>query len=314
MRKANFLILAALLALLCVVPSIPIECLAKKAPRSYGEILFFPESESRPSNDRHTVQAGQEVTVCIRLSPNASSYVKARKKDTIGFRLIMEDSAVPPHRLVLVLGNRLQWMQPEAEACYGGVWQIPPETVPAVYQVSDLLWADSDQSYYSLRNYLYEFSRAEELKVQNPGYDQEPPHLVEIQSFGQNPYPLQYYGGVLRARVDQSFRFEDVGSGIDENSLRVFYELSVDKQKMGLKEAKCRGVKQKGTRVMNCRLQMNNPDALWALATVHLNLAELSIRDRAGNQLHLQGEKALHQVLPEAQLSFDFTRPKKWPP
>src|SRR5262245_3507665 len=106
---------------------------AESAPSGqFGEILFTPKAESQPSEslpseDRHTVNAGQTVQVCVRLSKEASPYLKTLSDKTMGLRLILEDSSEPPHQLVMVMGNRVKAMQPDLQGCYGGEWKIPDQ-------------------------------------------------------------------------------------------------------------------------------------------------------------------------------------------
>jgi len=277
----------------------------------YGSIVFFPASESRPSDERFRVQAGQEIPVCVRLSAQASAYLEKLSAKAIGFLLILEDSSEPPKRLSIALGNRLQRLKPDASGCFGGEWKLPETAQPSVYQVADLFWAASDESFYSLRNYLYEFQRVEELEVQNPRIDGEAPKLTRIVTYKRPPYKAQFYSGVLRIRFEQGFEFEDKVAGLEKNSLRVFYRVEVDGTTVDLLEAKCKPVPQ--SKRLRCMMDIANPNILWGLNKVTLHLESLSIRDKAGNALSLKGTEAILAQAPGSTVTVEFSRGKKWP-
>lgn len=292
-------------------PSLAVESAPESRPTGpYGEILFFPEDSQRPVDERHRVTAGQKIDLCIRLSANASAFLDQLQENAIGFQLLMEDSAVPPHRMTIVVGNRLFRLKPDGQACFGGDWSIPATTAPGVYQVSDLFWATSSQSYYSLRRYLFEFSRVEELEVQNPKVDQEPPKLLGFRTYKKAPQPMAYDAGVLKIKLEQAFEIVDGGSGIDRSSLRVTYRLGVGNNRSSLEDARCRRVQQ--TQRYRCVLTLAAPDFFWNANPIRLSLDSLSVRDKAGNRLWLQGEEAFKAISPESEQSFEFHRKKKW--
>jgi hypothetical protein len=291
-------------------PSVAIENLPESLPTGpYGEILFFP-GETRPVDERHKVSAGQQINLCIRLSPDASSFTERLREDAMGLQLIMEDSAVPPHRMTIVVGNRLFRLKPNGDACYGGDWTIPTTTAPGVYQVADLFWATTGQSYYSLRRYLYEFSRVEELDVQNPKVDQEPPKLLSIRVYKKPPQIMSYDAGVLKIKLEQAFELTDGGSGIDSKTLRVTYRLAVGENRTNLEDAQCKRIQQ--THRYRCVLTLAAPDFFWSANPVSLSLESLSVKDKAGNRLWIQGEEGFRAVAPKADLVFEFQRKKKW--
>ncbi len=291
-------------------PSLNVESRPESVPSGpYGEILFFP-GDARPADERHRVSAGQKIDLCIRLSPNASAFIDRLKEKAIGFQLIMEDSAVPPHRMTIVVGNRLFHLKPDGQACFGGDWSIPTTTAPGVYQVADLFWATTSQSYYSLRRYLYEFSRVEELEVQNPKVDQEPPKLLSFRTYQKPPQTMAYDAGVLKIKLEQAFELVDGGSGIDRNTLRVTYRLGVGDDRSNLEDARCRRIQQ--TQRYRCVVVLAAPDFFWSTNPVRLSLDSLSVRDKAGNRLWLQGEEAFKAIEPQGALVFEFERKKKW--
>lgn len=278
---------------------------------AYGSIVFFPASESRPSDERFKVQAGQEIPVCIKLSAKASAYLDKLSAKAIGYLIILEDASTPPKRLSMAIGNRLHRLKADSSGCFNGDWTIPDTAQPGVYQVSDLFWAASDESFYSLRNYLYEFQRVEELEVQNPRIDPEAPKLKKVVTYKQPPYKMQFYSGVLRIRFEQGFEFEDPISGLDKKSLRVFYRAEVDGTTVDLLEAKCKPVPQ--SKRMRCMMDIANPEILWGLNKVTLHLQSLSIRDKAGNHLILEDTKAILEQAPGSIVAVEFSRGKKWP-
>src|SRR5262249_17481344 len=278
---------------------------------NYGEILFFPRSkegpESQPSEERHSVSAGQTLGVCVRFTKEASSYLDHLSQNTIGYRLILEDSENPPHRLEITLGNHQERMRPDAQGCFGEDWKIPDSTVPGIYQVADLLWATRDQSYYSLRSHLYEFSQVDELNIQNPDLDTEPPQLVGIKTYGLPPYKMVRYPGVLKVRVEQAFQFADKGSGVDKKSLTVVYKISIDGVEQAVKEAQCRPTPPVKDQ-FRCVLSFTNPEVNWGLRKVNLALHSISVQDRTGNRLLLSGEEEICSRVGGATTSFDFER------
>ncbi|MFO1462217.1 MAG: hypothetical protein U1F66_00410 [bacterium] len=284
---------------------------AESAPAGpYGQIIFFPAVESRPADERFKVSAGQQVPVCVKLSAQASAYVDRLQDRSIGYLLLMEDAAEPPHRLAITFGNRLKSLKPSPDGCYGGDWRIPDQVVPGNYQVSDLLWMARDESFYSLRNYLYEFSKVEELEVLNPKADSQAPKLLAIKTYKKSPQTMQNYSGVLRVKLEQRFDFEDPESGIKKNSLRVFYSMAVDGTTVDLLDAKCRSIPQTN-RSFRCTLQVTNPEIIWGLNRVVLTLHSLSIEDQAGNRLLLDGEAAIKERVPAAETVVVFERKKR---
>lgn len=277
----------------------------------FGSIVFFPNTESRPSDERFEVEAGQEVPVCVKLSGQASVYVDKLASKTIGYLLILEDNSDPPQRLAMTIGNRLHRLKPNAEGCFQGTWRLPETVKTGIYQVSDLLWAASDESFYSLRNYLYEFSRVEELQVTNPKSDANAPQLKRIVTYKKPPYRAQYYAGVLRIRFEQGFEFEDAESSVDKDSLSVFYRVEVDGTTVDVLESKCKKIPQ--THRFRCLLDVANPEILWGLNKVTLNLESIAISDEAGNRLQLKGAEEIQAQVPDAVVKAEFIRAKKWP-
>lgn len=291
-------------------PAVVVETPPESLPSGpYGEILFFP-GDTRPSDERHKVSAGQKIDLCVRLKPEVSPFLDRLRDKAMGLQLILEDSSVPPHRMTLVYGNRLFPLKPDAQGCFGGDWSIPPNSAPGVYQVSDLLWATTSQSYYSLRRYLYEFSKVEELDVQNPKTDLEPPKLLGFRTYKKPNQTMTYDAGVLRVRIEQAFEIVDSGSGIDAKTLRVTYRLGVGDDRTNIEDARCKRVQQ--TQRYRCILNLYAPDFAWSTRPVSLSLESLVVKDKAGNQLWIQGPEGFKGLAPESDLVFEFQRKKKW--
>jgi len=276
-----------------------------------GEIIFFPGAESRPSEDRHPVVSGQYVDVCVKLNDRIPESLKLLKKYTVGFRLIMEDNQDPPQVLTVAWGDWLQWLKPDAQGCYSGRFQIPPTTKSSVYQVADLLIATNDYNYYSLREYLFDFSQVDELEVKNPTDDLKPPALSAISSYNDPKGRFKLEGGVARAKIEQIFEFLDEGTGIDKKSLRVFYQLKVDDNSQGFKEAKCR--KRSGGDFL-CKLDWREPFFEWSLRQVVFELSQIRIRDKAGNLTLLEDPQLFAEKAGANPVRFEFSREKTYKP
>jgi hypothetical protein len=239
------------------------------------------------------------------------AFLKELKKSAVGFRLIMEDNQEPPNVLTLAWGNWLQWLKPDAQGCFPGKAQISPEIRSGIYQVSDLLLGTSDHRYYSIRDYLYDFSQVDELEIHNPRDDLKAPSLTQIAIFGPKSHPMKYGGGVLSLRVQQLFTFQDKESGIDKKTLRVFYNLEVDGEDRGYKEAKCQA-KNKNKEEFRCTLELREPYFEWSLRHVVLDLDSIYLKDKAGNQFILDDPKLFAEKAQGTPVSFEFFREDKW--
>ncbi len=293
-----------------VPPKVEVEPEPESVPSAdYGQVLFFANTESRPSDERFKVKVGDEVPVCVKLSAKASAYVDKLRDRAIGYMLVLEDSADPPHRLSITFGNRLDRLKPAPNGCMGGMWKVPANTTPGVYQVSDLFWTEVDQSFYSLRNYLFEFSKVEELEISNPKADGEAPKLLGIETFKKSPQTMQNYSGVLAVKAEQIFEFEDKASGLNKKTLTVFYQVDVDGTTVDMLNAKCSGVPQTN-RKFRCVLKVANPEILWGMNQVRLALNSISIEDQAGNRLVLKGEDEIKAQAPKAETSILYVRKK----
>lgn len=277
--------------------------------KDLGEIIFFPGAESRPSDDRHKVTSGQVVQVCVRLNDPLPEFLANLKKYTVGFRLIMETAQEPPQVLTLAWGDWLKWLKADPQGCFMGGFQIPTNAKSGVYQVSDLLLATNDHNYYSLRDYLYDFGQVDELEVKNPADDLQAPVLLGIVTHGKTADLLKMDGGVLRAKVQQFFEFKDQGTGIDKKSLRVFYELDIDGDKQGFKEARCQ-LRQR--EIFSCTLLVREPYFEWSLRQVALSLSSIHLKDRAGNALVLNDTKLFTEKAGGSPIRFEFSRLTNW--
>lgn len=280
-----------------------------EAKKNYGELVFFPGVETRPSEDRHLVNSGQSVEVCIKLGEQVPAYLESLKKYAVGFRLILEDNQEPPHVLTVAWGDWLKWLRPDAQGCYSGQFQIPATAKSGLYQVADLLIATNDYNYYSLRDVLYDFSQVDELQIKNPSDDLEAPSLIAISTYNSQKGMLKMGGGVLRAKIQQIFAFKDEGSGIDKKSVRVFYQLRVDGDSKGFKEAKC---KRRPQGDFMCTLELREPFFEWSLREVSFELSSIRLQDKAGNLTVLQDSALFAQKAAGSPICFDFTREGRW--
>ncbi len=62
-------------------------------------ILFFPETESRPSDGSFEVQAGSYVTYCLRLQGLEFPFIEKIKDKVIGYKIDLEDQQKFPIQL-----------------------------------------------------------------------------------------------------------------------------------------------------------------------------------------------------------------------
>ena len=276
-----------------------------------GEIIFFPDEKTRPKEGRFQVTTGQAIPVCLKINSDDSSSIKKLKEHSIGFRIVMEDSNDPPQVLTVAVGNHLAKMKPNDQGCFQGTFTIPISTKSSTYQISDLLLAQTDQSYYSLRDYLYSFTQADELEVKNPKEDSKAPQLVQILSKGSPTGVLKVVSGFIKIELKQIFIFQDLESGIDKDSPQIFYDLLVDGQMISLQEANCRSKRPQGKFI--CGVRVGDAKKDWGLRKVGLKLNSVQVKDLAGNELILNDPKALADIAKDVPIEFEFFHSKPWP-
>jgi len=275
-----------------------------EAPKGNSSILFSAEGKSPDSEGRVVVAPGDKLHVCVKLDQEAMPLFKQLVRDGIGFRLILEDSVEPPHVLTITLGNRIKKMLPDSQGCVGGNFPIPQDTATGIYQVSDLLMATYDQSYYSVRDYLFDFGQVDELKIENPKDDLKPPELVKIETFHTPLRKLRIASREVRIKLDQQFFFKDEGTGVDPSSLKVFYSLLLDDAPGGYAEAKCR--QKHPEKYFICKLNIVRPEWDWGLLRVQVTLNSVTIRDMAGNKLAIADPEELKSKVADGVMSFQY--------
>ncbi len=276
---------------------------------SIGEIIFSVGEMARPAEGRHQVTAGREVQVCLRLDPEQVPLMGRLQEGMLGYRLILEDSQDPPHILVIAPGNRLERMARDEQGCYAGGYTIPRNSVAGVYQVADLLIAKDDQSYYSIRDYLFDFSQVDELDIQNPRNDLEPPVLLKVSNYRPSQKKLKTTFSQYKIRIGQVFLFEDALSGLKTESMKIRYALLIDGHVTAYPEAKCQSTRPH--KRFYCKVDLARPDFEWGPRQVDLKLESIYIEDKAGNKLSLHSPEEWAEQAQGAQTEFQFPPNKR---
>jgi len=191
-----------------------------------GEILFFPANPERPADEQFTVQPGEKVPVCIRLVGLDYPIVNKIQKRATGFKLILEDDQSPPNQIVFSKEAPNGLLSRNAQGCYEGTFRIPRLTSEGIYQVANLLFQGAGKNFYSIRELLYEFKKAEELNVKNEKSDLKGPQLEQIYSHHKPIRRISRSGQFMKIEVQQFFLFSDDTSGLDTKTLKVFYQLT----------------------------------------------------------------------------------------
>ncbi len=275
----------------------------------FGNILFFPELTPRPANDRHQVQVGDIIPICIQLDGKDVPFLDQLKEKTVGFQLILEDNSEPPARMKVTVGNLFDLIKEDAQRCFRGNYTIPANTKSGVYQVSNLFWATKDNRFYSLRSHLYQFGRADELDIKNPLEDKEPPQLLSISTKQKGIQGYKKNSTVLRAFLEETFYFQEEKSEIDWSTLKISYKFYIDQKFKKSQLAQCK-IHKKKQRV-KCRVESVSPIYEWALNEVSYRLDHVSLQDKAGNLLIVNDPKVLKDKSGEAPIEFAFQLDKE---
>lgn len=289
----------AVILFLLVVPG-------ARAENSAGGVLFFPDQAARPENDVFDVEAGQEVEVCIRINPKFHPLLNRLVSESTGFRLVLEDNKTPPNAIMVQEESKKGVLPPGADGCYSSRFKIPPLTEEGIYQVADLLFKVPGRGYLSIHQLLYDFSQADELNVKNPKSDEEKPSLVEISTLQEKTRRLGKYYDFFKIEVKQDFTFNETGSGLEPKSLKVWYQLLENGERTGIYLAQCRPAFRK-KQTFHCDLQLTRPQYQWDLSQLSLQLDSLSVEDKAGNRLYLQGAEEFKKVSPSTPIQFNFS-------
>ena len=308
MDRKRWIQCLAVLLNLGVLAYAPISQGQESAPNGgpgQGEIIFSPGAAVRPPEGRHQVQTEQQINICLKLNAEEFPFFSQLKEGLLGYRIILEDSAEPPHVLILNPGTRLKRMVAAPDGCYAGIASIPRYLPSGVYQVADLLLARDDQSYYSVRETLYSFSQVDELEISNPNSDLQPPQLIRIEDVPHNGVKVKISQRQLRIKARQIFLFKDDGVGLDGKTLKVSYAIKVDGNVTSYARAQCKSTRRPHDRYY-CKLNLVRPLEEWGPRSVVLELDSISIRDMAGNKLNLTEPASWETQATGALTSFEF--------
>jgi hypothetical protein len=297
MYKKNFLIL--ILLLLCARTA--------WAQNSKGEILFFPDQQPRPANDRFEVKAGQEVEVCIKVEAKAHPLLEEVTTKTTGFRLVLEDNQTPPNAIVIQEEPKKNYLTTDARGCYVSRFKVPLLTAEGVYQAADLLFKLPGRGFVSIHQLLYDFSQADELLVHNPSSDTVKPSLVQISTLQQQVKKIARSFDFYKINVKQEFTFEETGSGLDPQTLKIYYKLLENGERTGIYLTQCHKFFKKKNK-FECKLELTRPQYQWEMNRLALQLDSIYLKDKAGNQLVLEDQAAFKKAAGETPIEFDFEK------
>ena len=131
--------LAAILSI-CLAPALRAQESAPESEPSgpgQGEIIFSTGAAVRPPEGRHQVQPQQTINVCLKLNAEEFPFFTELKEGLLGYRIILEDSATPPHVMTINPGTRLKRMAATQDGCYSGTTAIPQYLPSGVYHSFD---------------------------------------------------------------------------------------------------------------------------------------------------------------------------------
>jgi hypothetical protein len=270
-----------------------------------GAILFFPDQASRPPNDQFEVKAGHQVDVCVQIQFQNHPLLQSLLANPTGFRLILEDEKVPPNAIIIQEEPKKNFLKPDSRGCYFSRFKVPPLTEEGVYQVADLLFKFPGRGYLSIHQLLYDFSKADELKVINPSADTEKPILLEISTFQEQTRRIAKAFDFYKIKVKQDFTFEEKGSGLAPGTLKIYYRLMEDGERTGIYQTQCKKYfKQKNK--FHCELELTRPRFQWEQSHLILELDSIYLEDKAGNQLVLSDPETFKKAAAETPIRFEF--------
>ncbi len=256
----------------------PLSFLPKKG--GAGELWFFPMQSERPENDRHSIHAGDRAPLCLRLH-SQTSLIAQLKPQITGVQLILEDEEMPPNSFKIEIGNGKSYIKEGPGTCYLSFFRVPRQIKPGIYRIADLFLRDRDKNFISLREYLYEFSQADELEVLPPEKPVEEVELLEIRGFNFDPRRQIEYTNNVVVRAKQIFIFSGDKDELKKDALSVYYQLKEDEDSKGIYEAKCKPrVRTKNQ--FYCELRIMRPKDQWALRQIELQLNSLYLKDKTG--------------------------------
>lgn len=270
-----------------------------------GEVWFFPDQSPRPADDRFEVVAGQEVPFCLKLRAKGSPLIKRIQEEATGFRLILEDNQTPPNVMSISIGDEKTPLIPDEQGCYRGKFEIPLQIDQGIYQVANLFFRTRRRNYVGLKQILYNFSQADELNVTNPNEDKKAPKLIRISTYQKSLGKLDGVGSFEDIKIKQDFAFEEEGSGVAPESLRVYYALLEEGQQVSIHQADCKRIRRRNWNY-KCQLHLLRPDWQWEASRVSLVLQSIYVQDKAGNLMVLQEPAVFKEAAKGSPIRFDF--------
>lgn len=270
-----------------------------------GELWFYPMRSQRPENDRHLIHAGERASLCLRLH-SQSDFIAELKKHITGAQLILEDEETPPNNFKIEIGTESSYLQEGPGNCYLTFFRVPRQIRPGIYRIADLFLRDRDKNFVSMRNYLYEFSQADELEVLPAKEAVEEVQLLEIRGFDFDPRQQIEFTHNVQVKARHVFVFSGDKKEIPKNGLRVFYQLKEDEEEKGIYEAQCRP-RLKTKNQFYCELKLMRPKSQWALRQIELALDSLYLEDKSGKLiLSLQEPQVFEEKANKTPIKFIY--------
>lgn len=270
-----------------------------------GELIFFPEQEKRPAENRFPVKAGEEISYCLRVDFSKAPILERLKAEATQVRMVLENQKDPPDLLLVDLGNGKKPIQLGESGCYEGSFQIPAAVGPGRYQIADFLVKTRRSNLVSLRQLLFQFTRADELQVSNDDFDDVAPRLVAIETLEDEVQKLNNSGDFIRLLIHQTFRFRDEKGEVDPETLRVYYALLEDGQQVSVHQANCHKEPRTKTDFV-CALKLLRPYWRWELRNLQLALESIYVQDKSGNGLVIQNPKDFKKIAGSTPIRFQF--------
>lgn len=274
-------------------------------------IVFFPNVESRPSNDSFAVNQGDLVPYCIALDEFKDDLFQKLKDQMIGFEFILEDQSNPPVRIRVSTGHRFKLaVKNMKDACYSGSFKIPQGQKAGLYQVADFMVVMSDQSFYSLREYLFSFKHVDEIVIENKNGDAEAPYLVKLGHYGPE---IQYYKTATRETVIVKPRYfiqiADDKSGVHKKSVKAYVRLDLNGQAIDIQELNCKKSGQMG--LFACGADFKTVLENWYNQSLETHLIRLDLIDKMRNRVVITDQELLKSKLDDSSLSIRFVKGKQ---
>jgi hypothetical protein len=219
----------------------------------------------------------------------------------------LEDDKTPPNAIIIQEEPKKNYLTPDERGCYVSHFQVPPLTEEGIYQTADLLFKLPGRGFLSIHQILYEFGKADELVVHNPLSDTKEPSLLQISTLQQQTKKISRSFDFYKIKVKQDFTFEETGSGIARETLKIYYKLFENGERSGIYAAQCHKFFKEKNR-FQCQLELTRPHYQWEQNSLSLQLDSIYLKDKAGNQLVLQDQTAFLQAAGQTPIQFNFER------